>query len=63
MTSKIDPIPTTMEDRKRSILNDGDDAGPPTKKQATGVNGPSSRLDTDKEKEIEVSMICLRIHG
>ncbi|KAF4547950.1 E3 ubiquitin-protein ligase bre1-like protein [Elsinoe fawcettii] len=41
-----------MEDRKRTIVADHDDAGPPSKRQATAANG-ASRMDADKEKDVE----------
>ncbi|TKX25995.1 E3 ubiquitin-protein ligase bre1 [Elsinoe australis] len=41
-----------MEDRKRAIVADHDDAGPPSKRQATAANG-ASRMDADKEKDVE----------
>lgn len=46
-------IKTKMEDRKRAIVADHDDAGPPSKRQATAANG-ASRMDADKEKDVEV---------
>lgn len=49
------PLKTTMDDRKRAIAADLDDAGPPNKRLATVVNGTAMRMgDLDKEKDVEV---------
>lgn len=42
-----------MEERKRSIAVDPDDVYP-SKRQATAANGTLPRMDTEKEKDIEV---------
>ena len=46
-----------MEDRKRPVMADGDDAAPPAKRQAT-VNGakPVSADADDPLKELEVRL-------
>jgi len=43
-----------MEDRKRSLAVDQDDATPPSKRQATTANGSAMRMEPEKEKEVEV---------
>lgn len=43
-----------MEDRKRSLIVDNDDAVQPSKRQATGANGAAPRMEPEKEKEVEV---------
>lgn len=49
------PLRATMDDRKRAIAADTDDAGPPNKRLATAVNGTAMRMgDLDKEKDVEV---------
>lgn len=43
-----------MDDRKRSLVVDNDDLAPPSKRQASAVNGALPRMEPEKEKEIEV---------
>lgn len=44
-----------MDDRKRSLgAVDNDESTPPSKRQATLSNGAVTKMDADKEKEIEV---------
>ena len=51
---------TKMEDRKRSLIVDHDDAVQPSKRHATTANGAPVRMESDKEKEIEVGTLQRR---
>ncbi|KAK3074646.1 E3 ubiquitin-protein ligase bre1, partial [Teratosphaeriaceae sp. CCFEE 6253] len=42
-----------MEDRKRSLAADGDDAAPRARKLLKDENGQPMRMDAEKEKEVE----------
>ncbi|EMC97159.1 hypothetical protein BAUCODRAFT_106504 [Baudoinia panamericana UAMH 10762] len=42
-----------MEERKRSLLPDGDDGAPRAKRLVKDENGQAMRMDNEKEKEIE----------
>jgi len=53
-TAIASPNQTRMEDRKRSLAVDQDDATPPSKRQATNANGTAVRMEPEKEKEVEV---------
>ena len=53
-----DPGLVKMEDRKRSATNDHNDSAPPSKKQATSVNGgskPHPDADMPWKDDLEVS--------
>jgi len=59
-TAKVtSPAKVSMEDRKRSLALDQDDAvTPPSKRQANAANGAVSKMDLpEKEKEIEVCLV------
>ena len=43
-----------MEDRKRSLALDGEDLAPSRKRVLKDENGQAMRMDTEKEKDIEV---------
>ena len=43
-----------MDERKRSIAPDSDDFYP-NKRHHSSHNAPQSRMDSDKEKDVEVS--------
>ncbi|KAK4980791.1 hypothetical protein LTR28_000963, partial [Elasticomyces elasticus] len=51
-TSSFDKV--KMDDRKRSLVPDVDDAAPPLKRQATVANGAQPRMEPETEKDIEV---------
>lgn len=48
----------TMDDRKRSIQPDSDDIYP-SKRHQTTQNAPQMRMDSEKEKDVEVSLVFL----
>jgi E3 ubiquitin-protein ligase BRE1 len=43
-----------MEDRKRSLVVDADDAAPSRKRLLKDEHGQQMRMDLDKEKDVEV---------
>lgn len=47
-----------MDERKRSIQPDSDDIYP-SKRHQTTQNAPQMRMDSEKEKDVEVSLLCL----
>lgn len=54
--SSSDPV--KMEERKRPLAYDQDDAAPPLKRQATHANGAKSHVDQDMpwKDDLEVSL-------
>jgi hypothetical protein len=48
----------TMDERKRSIQPDSDDIYP-SKRHQTTQNAPQMRMDSEKEKDVEVSLLSL----
>jgi E3 ubiquitin-protein ligase BRE1 len=55
-------IPVKMEDRKRSLAGDGDDAMAPSRKRLMkDENGQQMRMDAEKEKDVEVFMPLARL--
>lgn len=48
----------TMDERKRSIQPDSNDIYP-SKRHQTTQNAPQMRMDSEKEKDVEVSLLSL----
>lgn len=53
-----------MEDRKRPAGHDQSDVAPPSKKQATSVNGNKPHPDADMpwKDDLDVSYLCRKTH-
>lgn len=47
-----------MEDRKRSLAADIDELAPMRKRMLKDEHGQQMRMDAEKEKEVEVSLVC-----
>ena len=50
----------TMDERKRSIQPDSDDIYP-SKRHQTTQNAPAMRMDSEKEKDVEVRLLPCRL--
>ena len=48
-------IPLKMEDRKRSLVMDPEEAAPSRKRLLKDEHGQQMRMDMEKEKDVEVS--------